>query len=164
MIYGNDLPMVEQRIAVVYELWDLLSHRRRGRFDGADGLDMLAKQADAAAQLLAGLTPSESPPTAAPQPPTGPTRLQQITATVDSLTDDDWEETTPFVRKLLLCMKSRERADLSEVCPAVWGKDCAEVTENARATLVSKANKFLAKRSARWTLSKPCGESVLRWQ
>src|SRR5262249_21264432 len=44
--------------AVVNELWDLISHHRRGRFDDADGLDMLAKQADAAAKLLAGLTPS----------------------------------------------------------------------------------------------------------
>src|SRR5262249_1042493 len=67
MIYGNDLPMVEQRIAVVYELWDLLSHHRRGRFDGFDGLDLLAKQTDATAALVQALTPSETPP-AAPQP------------------------------------------------------------------------------------------------
>jgi hypothetical protein len=61
MSYGNE-PRVEQGIAVVNELWDLLSHRRRGRFDGADGLEMLARQADATAELVQGLTPSETPP------------------------------------------------------------------------------------------------------
>lgn len=91
-------------------------------------------------------------------------RLEQITAMVDSLTDDDWEDTTPLIRKLLLYMKSRERADLSDLCPAVWGEDCANVSDRARDTLVSKANRFLSKRPAKWRLSKLRGQPVLLWQ
>jgi hypothetical protein len=72
MIYGNDPPVVEQGIAVVYELWDLLSHRRRGRFDGADGLSMLAKQADAAAELVQALTLSAPPAAALGKPEDSP--------------------------------------------------------------------------------------------
>jgi hypothetical protein len=123
---------------------------------------LLADVVRALEEFLSPAPPSETP--AAPQPPTVPTRLQQITAMVDSLTDDDWEDTTPLIRKLLLYMKSRERADLPDLCPAVWGEDCANVSDRARDTLVSKANRFLSKRPAKWRLSKLRGQPILLWQ
>jgi hypothetical protein len=80
LTYDVELPMAEQRMAVVYELWDLISHHRRGRFDGADGLEMLAKQADAAAQLMSGLTPSETPPAEATPSEQAVSRAETIEA------------------------------------------------------------------------------------
>jgi hypothetical protein len=73
-------PMVEQLQEVVCELWDLISHHRRGRFDGADGLDMLAKQSNATAALVQALTPSETPPA-------------ESTPTADT---DDWKVALAF--------------------------------------------------------------------
>jgi hypothetical protein len=81
LTYGVELPMAEQRMAVVNELWDLLSHHRRGIFDGADGLSMLAKRADATAELVQALTPSETPPA-------------EPTPTADT---DDWKATLAAV-------------------------------------------------------------------
>jgi hypothetical protein len=76
---------------------------------------------------------------------------------------DDWEALEPQVRQLLTFMHGREDADLGDLCPVVWGKDYADVTEAARETTTSKANNFLNKRESLRMLRKVRGEPRLRW-
>jgi hypothetical protein len=76
---------------------------------------------------------------------------------------DDWDALEPMVRRLLLYMNRREKADLRALCPEVWGKDYADVSDSARETATSKANKFLNKRQAPRSLEKVPGEPYLRW-
>jgi hypothetical protein len=80
---------------------------------------------------------------------------------------DDWDALEPQVRQLLLYMHGREKADLRLLCPAVWGKEYLTdngVTEAARETATSKANKFLAKRQWPRLLGKVRKEPYLRWE
>jgi hypothetical protein len=77
---------------------------------------------------------------------------------------DDWEALDPKVRQLLLHMLGREEANLQGLCLAVWGKDCADVSESARETATSKANNFLRKRESSRQLRKVRGENWLRWE
>ncbi|MGH7172810.1 MAG: hypothetical protein ACRELG_21215 [Gemmataceae bacterium] len=99
LTYDNELPMAEQRMAVVYELWDLLSHHRRGRFGDAAGLDMLANQADAATQLLAGLTPS-APPAGAVIPAVPAVQPTEQTASETTSTGMTWQEAAERMERL----------------------------------------------------------------
>jgi hypothetical protein len=98
----------------------------------------------------------------------GPDRRHKDAPPADGLAapweGDDWDAQEPLVRRLLLYMRGREKADLRELCPEVWGKDYADVSAPARETATSKANRFLAKRQARRTLHKVSGEPVLCWQ
>jgi len=77
---------------------------------------------------------------------------------------DDWQELDRQVQRLLRFMYGRTEADLQEVCQAVWGEDCADVTEAARETTTSKANNFLRKRESPRLLRKVRGENCLRWK
>jgi hypothetical protein len=77
---------------------------------------------------------------------------------------DDWEALDPQVRQLLIFMHGREEADLHDLCPAVWGKDYAEVSEAARETTTSKANHFFRKRESNRLLRKVRGETRIRWK
>jgi hypothetical protein len=77
---------------------------------------------------------------------------------------DDWDALEPLVRRLLTYMHGREKADLRDLCPVVWGKDYADVSDPARETATSKANRFLSKRGSRRTLHKASGEPILCWQ
>jgi len=64
-------------------------------------------------------------------------------------------------------MSALEEADLRELCPAVWGKEYLGengVTEAARETLTSKANKFLRKRESPRLLRKVRNEPYLHWE
>jgi hypothetical protein len=76
---------------------------------------------------------------------------------------DDWEELDRLVRRLLCFMHGRGEADLQEVCLAVWGDDCADVSESARSTAISKANNFLRKRQSSRQLRQVRRENLLRW-
>jgi len=80
---------------------------------------------------------------------------------------DDWDALEPQVRQLLSYMSALEEADLRELCPAVWGKEYLGengVTEAARETLTSKANKFLRKRESPRLLRKVRNEPYLHWE
>jgi hypothetical protein len=80
---------------------------------------------------------------------------------------DDWDALEPRVRQLLSYMYGRERADLRDLCPAVWGKEYLTVdgvTESARQTATSKANSFLSKRQWPRLLSKVRKEPYLYWE
>jgi hypothetical protein len=77
---------------------------------------------------------------------------------------DDWDALEPLVRRLLTYMRGRQQADFCDLCPVVWGNDCADVTSAARETATSKANHFLARRQSRCTLHKVRGAPILRWQ
>jgi hypothetical protein len=77
---------------------------------------------------------------------------------------DDWDALEPLVRRLLKHMHGMERADLRELCPAVWGNEYSEVSSSAISTCVSKANCFLRKRQSRRKLSKIRTEPYLRWE
>jgi hypothetical protein len=77
---------------------------------------------------------------------------------------DDWDALEPMVRRLLMNMVGKDKADLRELCPVVWGKDYADVSESARETATSKANRFLLKRGGPHTLHKVSGEPFLCWQ
>lgn len=84
----------------------------------------------------------------------------------DSWEGDDWDALEPQVRQLLLYMQGRKQADLRVLCPEVWGKEYLTdhgVTEAARETATSKANKFLSKRQSRRLLEKVRKEPYLRW-
>jgi hypothetical protein len=79
----------------------------------------------------------------------------------------DWDELEPRVRQLLCHMQDVERADLRELCPKVWGKEYLTddgVTESARETATSKANRFLRKRGWPRRLAKLRDEPYLRWE
>jgi hypothetical protein len=76
---------------------------------------------------------------------------------------DDWEELEPLVKRLLLFMHDRAEADLQELCPLVWGEDCADVSESARSTAISKANSFLRKRESNRLLRQVRRGNRLRW-
>lgn len=76
----------------------------------------------------------------------------------------DWDELEPQVSRLLTYMHGREEADLSDLSLQVWGKDYAKVTDHARETTTSKANKFLRKRERSRVLRKVRGEPRLRWE
>jgi hypothetical protein len=79
------------------------------------------------------------------------------------LEGDDWDELEPLVKRLIKYMVGRERADLNDLCPEVWFKDFAQVSEPSRETATSKANKFLKKRAHHRSLDKVRGEPILRW-
>ncbi len=76
---------------------------------------------------------------------------------------DDWDELDPRASRLLVYMEGRGQADLRDLCPAVWGKDCDKVTAAALATVTSLANNFLATRESPRRLKKVRGESLVRW-
>jgi hypothetical protein len=69
----------------------------------------------------------------------------------------------PLPRRLLLHMRGREEDDLASICPAVWGEDFDNISEQAIHTAVSKVNRHLGQRQARRVLSKPRDQSVIRW-
>jgi hypothetical protein len=75
---------------------------------------------------------------------------------------DDWDALAPQVRRLLRYMHGKERADLADLCPIVWERDCADVSGSALHSAVHKANRFLGQREQR-VLEKVRGEPVLRW-
>jgi hypothetical protein len=80
---------------------------------------------------------------------------------------DDWDALDPKARQLLLHMRGRKDADLRVLCPQVWGKEYLTdggVTEAARETATSKANKFLRKRESSRFLRKVRGEPRVHWQ
>jgi hypothetical protein len=87
--------------------------------------------------------------------------------TADPWEGDDWDALEPQVRQLLRYMRGRDRADLRELCPTVWGKEYLGdngVTEAARETTTSKANRFLNKREWPRLLAKVLKEPYLVWQ
>jgi hypothetical protein len=77
---------------------------------------------------------------------------------------DDWEAQEPQTRRLLHYMNGRERADLRDLCPEVWGKDLADVSDAALRTTISKANNFLGMVEAERRLKKIRNEPYLRWK
>lgn len=77
---------------------------------------------------------------------------------------DDWEELEARVRRLLKYMHGRESADLEELCPEVWTKDAADVSDSAVSIAISLANKFLLKRQYPHTLCKVRREPTVRWK
>jgi hypothetical protein len=76
--------------------------------------------------------------------------------------DADVLERTP--RLLLRYMESRETADIPEMCLSVWGKDYADLGEQALPTAISKANHFLRKQKHPRLLHKGRGEPLIRWK
>jgi hypothetical protein len=68
-------------------------------------------------------------------------------------TDQDLDAIQVIPRKLLTYLWARRAASLSEVCPAVWGRTRARVTDNAVKAANRKANQFLA-RNAREAISR----------
>jgi hypothetical protein len=77
--------------------------------------------------------------------------------------DDDWDDLTPLTRRLLKYMGDRERADITDFVEAVWGKDYGGVNDPAIHAAVSRANRSLAKHNYPHHLTKPRGESIVRW-
>jgi hypothetical protein len=77
---------------------------------------------------------------------------------------DDWAALDPQTRRLLLYMHPRENADLCDLCPEVWGKDYADVSDAAIQTTTSKANNFLGMRESERRLKKVRKEPYLRWE
>jgi hypothetical protein len=78
---------------------------------------------------------------------------------------DDWDELEPLPRRLLLFMHSKDRADLNELYPQVWGKGYADATsQSALDTAIYKANAFLRKRQSKRTLCKVHGGPEIRWR
>jgi hypothetical protein len=80
------------------------------------------------------------------------------------LEGDDWHDLEPQVRRLLRYMQDRSRADLRKLCEDVWGKEYAELTDNAISVTISKANQFLRKREHTRTLQRVRNEAAVRWR
>jgi hypothetical protein len=128
------------------------------RLDGEEFGGRLAESlrqqfADEMKEILA---PFQTKPAAAPaSPPVTPVApatpaAKQLAGPDDQAVPwegDDWDALEPLVRRLLTYMQGRKRADLRDLCPAVWARDYADLSESARETATSKANRFLLKRA-----------------
>jgi hypothetical protein len=102
-----------------------------------------------------------SPPAAAERPTPAPPPPPPLEPPI---TEEEYFGQEGLACRLVEYMKDRWEADLSDVCPAVWGKHRSDVGDNAIHTAVSRANKFLRKIMRKRQLHKPKNEERLVWR
>lgn len=73
------------------------------------------------------------------------------------------EQLAPLPRRLLRYMYAHNKADITDLVEAVWGKDPAAVTDNAINQALYKSNAFLGKQGYPRHLERVRGESRIRW-
>jgi hypothetical protein len=67
------------------------------------------------------------------------------------------------MRLMLWYMGDREQAGISDFVEAVWGKDYAEIGDNAIHAAISRVNHVLNKHKYPRLLTKARGEPIVRW-
>jgi hypothetical protein len=78
-------------------------------------------------------------------------------------TEEEMDDLQKLPRRLLLHMIGREEADLTDLCPKVWGEPYCNLKSSALKMAITKVNHFLGKQGCRRSLEKARGEPRLRW-
>jgi hypothetical protein len=75
----------------------------------------------------------------------------------------EWDSLQRLPKALLKFMHDKQQARIEEIVRAVWHEDFENVSEGAIGQAQTKANKFLDKIRSSRRLTKPYGQSIIRW-